>query len=126
MNRIVAIACAVVVSAAATPRRAEAQGTEPFIGQIAWVAFDFAPRGWLPCEGQLLSIAQNQALFALLGTQYGGNGRTTFALPDMRSRVPVHAADNTAGMTLTPRVVGETGGTEYQTLSVTQLPAPRA
>ena len=62
---------------------------EPFIGQITLFAFDFAPRGWAPCQGQVLPISQNQALFALLGTNFGGDGRTTFALPDLRGKEPV-------------------------------------
>ena len=64
--------------------------TTPFLGEIKMVGFGFAPRGYAQCNGQILSIAQNTALFALLGTTYGGDGRTTFALPDLRSRVPVH------------------------------------
>jgi len=64
---------------------------EPFIGQITLFAFNFAPRGWGPCEGQVLPINQNQALFALLGTNFGGDGRTTFALPDLRGKEPVSA-----------------------------------
>ena len=70
---------------------ASAQATEPFIGQIMCAGFNFAPNGWAELNGQLLSIAQNTALFSLLGTQYGGDGQTTFALPDMRGRVLVHA-----------------------------------
>jgi microcystin-dependent protein len=64
---------------------------EPFLAEIKVVSFNFAPRGWAFCNGQLLPINQNQALFALLGTTYGGNGQTTFALPDLRDRIPVHA-----------------------------------
>jgi microcystin-dependent protein len=64
---------------------------DPFIGEIRLVPFNFAPRGWAICEGQLLPINQNQALFALLGTTYGGDGRTTFALPDLRGRIPIGA-----------------------------------
>ena len=65
--------------------------TEPFIAEIRMVAFDFAPRGWALCNGQLLPINQNQALFSILGTTYGGNGTTNFALPDLRGRSPVNA-----------------------------------
>jgi len=64
---------------------------EPFIGQITLFGFNFAPRGWAPCQGQVLPISQNQALFALLGTNFGGDGRTTFALPDLRGKEPVSA-----------------------------------
>ncbi len=63
---------------------------DPMIGQIELFAIDFAPRGWLPCNGQLLAITSNPVLFAVLGTTYGGDGRTTFALPDLRGRVPLH------------------------------------
>lgn len=65
---------------------------EPFIGQIQLFAFNYAPRGWAPCEGQVLQIAQNETLFALLGTTYGGDGNTTFALPDLRGKEPVQGA----------------------------------
>ena len=64
--------------------------SDPFIGEIKLATWPFAPRGWALCDGQLLQIAQNQALFSLLGTTYGGDGRTTFALPDFRGRVPLH------------------------------------
>ena len=63
---------------------------EPFLGEIRAFGFNFAPRGWAMCNGQILSIAQNTALFSLLGTTYGGNGQTTFGLPDLRGRVPIH------------------------------------
>lgn len=64
---------------------------EPMMGEVRWVAFNFAPRNWALCDGQILPISQNQALFSLLGTIYGGDGRTTFALPDMRTAIPMHA-----------------------------------
>lgn len=97
---------------------AQAQ-VEPFLGEIRFVGFNFAPQGWALCNGQLLSISQNQALFALLGTQYGGDGRTTFALPDLQGRVAL-AAGNGAG--LTPRVNGQQGGQETVTLTIPQMP----
>jgi len=81
---------------------------EPFIGEIKIVGFTFAPRGWAFCDGQLLSIAQNQALFSLLGTTFGGDGRTTFALPNLRDRAPVHE-----GM---GHVLGDVGGEFSHTL----------
>lgn len=90
--------------------------SEPFIGEIQIFAFDFAPKGWASCNGQILPIAQNQALFSLLGTTYGGNGQTTFALPDLRGRVPIHP-DN-AGFTQ-----GQVSGSEGVTLLVSQIPA---
>ena len=67
--------------------------SEPFLGEIRMLGFNFTPQGWAPCNGQLLPINQNQALFSLLGTTYGGDGTTTFALPDLRSRVPVVASE---------------------------------
>lgn len=92
---------------------------EPFLGQIQPMAFNFAPKGWAECDGQLLPINQYNALFALLGTIYGGNGQTTFALPDLRSRVPVNFGVSQTGERFT---LGEVGGTETVTLSVAQLP----
>ncbi|HZU93788.1 MAG TPA: tail fiber protein [Microbacterium sp.] len=89
--------------------------SEAYLGEIRRVSFNFAPRNWAFCHGQILSIAQNQALFSLLGTQYGGNGTTTFALPDLRGRAPIHAGSS--------NWVGETGGREQVTLLPTQIPA---
>lgn len=91
-----------------------------FLGEIRWVGFTFAPQGWLDCDGQLLPIAQNTALFSLLGTTYGGNGQTTFALPDMRGRVPIHVGE---GPGLSNRSQGEVSGAEAHTLSVNEMPA---
>ncbi|GAB3007347.1 tail fiber protein [Niabella terrae] len=93
---------------------------DPFLGMIAIFGFDFAPRGWATCSGQLLAIVQNQALFALLGTQYGGNGTTTFALPDLRGRTPVGVG---TGAGLTPYAVGETRGTSTVSLTTGNMPA---
>ena len=87
----------------------------PFLAEIRVFSFVFAPRGWANCAGQFLPINQNQALFSLLGTTYGGNGQTTFALPDFRGRAPVHWGN---GVTL-----GERAGAENVTLSVAQLPS---
>lgn len=92
---------------------------EPFIGQIVLFGGNFAPRGWALCEGQLLSIAQNTALFAILGTIYGGDGRTTFALPDLRGRTPIGYG---TGPGLTPRPLGSRAGQEYHTLTVSEMP----
>jgi microcystin-dependent protein len=88
---------------------------EPFLSEIRIVSFSFAPRGWALCNGQLLPINQNQALFSLLGTTFGGNGSTTFALPDLRARTPVHPG---AGVTL-----GESAGEQAHTLTLSELPA---
>ena len=94
--------------------------SSPFLGEIRPFGFNFNPRGWLACQGQILSIAQNPALFALLGTQYGGNGTTTFALPDLRGRVPMGQG---AGPGLTNRLMGELGGEENHTLTTGEMPA---
>ena len=94
--------------------------SEPFLGQISIFGFNFAPRGWAMCNGQILPIAQNTALFSLLGTTYGGNGQTTFALPDLRSRVPVHEGQ---GPGLSSYDLGQAGGTETVTLTVNELAA---
>jgi len=87
---------------------------DPFIGEIRIFAGNFAPRGWMTCSGQLLSIAQNTALFSLLGTTYGGNGQTTFALPDLRGRLPVHPGSDIDQ--------GEVAGLEQVTLIANELP----
>jgi len=87
---------------------------EPFLGEIRMVSFNYAPRGWALCNGQLLPINQNQALFSLLGTTFGGDGRVNFALPDLRGRVPIHAG---GGHTL-----GERAGEEAHTLSIAEVP----
>jgi microcystin-dependent protein len=89
--------------------------SEPFLGEIMIVGFNFAPRSWAFCDGQLLPINQNQSLYSLLGTTYGGDGRTTFALPDLRSRTPVHPGDMIS--------LGEKGGVETITLNISELPA---
>jgi microcystin-dependent protein len=89
---------------------------EPFVGQIMPAGFGITPRGWAPCDGRLLAIQQNQALFSLLGTTYGGDGRSTFALPDLRGRAIL-------GSNLGTVAWGQVGGTETVTLSVQQLPA---
>ena len=88
---------------------------EPFLSEIRIMSFIYPPRGWALCNGQLLPINQNQALFSLLGTRYGGNGQTNFALPDLRGRVPMHMG---SGHTL-----GEVGGEQAHTLTISELPA---
>src|SRR5215213_5859350 len=93
---------------------------DPYIGEIRMFAGNFAPRGWALCNGQLLSISQNTALFSLLGTMYGGNGQTTFALPDLRGRVPLHFGQ---GPGLSNYVEGEVGGTETVTLTTGEMPS---
>ena len=88
------------------------------MGIVKIFAGNFAPRGWAFCNGQLLSIAQNSALFSLLGTTYGGDGITTFALPDLRSRVPIHVGQ---GLGLSNYILGETTGAENNTLTINNL-----
>jgi microcystin-dependent protein len=87
---------------------------EPFLSEIRMMSFPFAPKGWATCDGQLLPINQNQALFSLLGTTFGGDGRVNFGLPDLRARTPIHVGD---GHTL-----GERGGEQAHTLSISELP----
>ena len=98
---------------------AAAQATDPFIGQIMCAGFNFAPRGWAELNGQTLAISQNTALFSLLGTTYGGDGRTTFSLPDMRGRALLHAGQ---GPGLSLRDQGEQGGSETNTLTAANMP----
>ncbi|WP_420004417.1 phage tail protein [Arenibacterium sp. LLYu02] len=88
---------------------------EPFLAEVRMIGFDFAPRGWAFCDGQILPINQNQSLYSLLGTTYGGDGRTTFALPDLRGRTPLH--QDAQGHPL-----GERGGTETVTLTTAEIP----
>jgi microcystin-dependent protein len=94
--------------------------SDPFVGQIIQVGFNFAPRNYATCDGQLLAISQNTALFSLLGTTFGGNGTTTFALPDLRGRVPIHQG---SGSGLTSRTMGEMSGEEAHTLTSAEMPA---
>lgn len=101
-----------------TPNRAEA-GFYPFLGDIMIVGFNFCPRGWAEAAGQLLSISQNQALYSLLGTQFGGDGRTTFALPDLRGRLTLGQG---AGPGLTSRQIGQRIGTETKVMTQATMP----
>lgn len=87
---------------------------EPFLGEIRLMSFVYAPQGWALCNGQFMAINQNQALFALLGTTYGGNGQTTFALPDFRGRVPIHVGNG--------HTVGERAGEQAHTVTVAEMP----
>ena len=88
---------------------------QPYVGEIRMFAGNFAPAGWMFCEGQLLPISENETLFQLIGTTYGGDGESTFALPDLRGRIPIHQGNSF--------VLAETGGTEEITLTVNQIPA---
>lgn len=92
--------------------------SEPFVGEIRMFAGNFAPRGWAFCDGQLLAVSQNDALFSLYGTIYGGDGRTTFGLPDLRGRIPLHQG---AGPGLSQRRIGSKSGAETETLTINQL-----
>lgn len=94
-------------------------GTDPYLGELSYVAFGYAPRGWKSCDGQLVSISQNQALFSLIGTTYGGDGTTNFALPDMRGRVPIHQGRG-PGLSLYSR--GYRGGIEITALEIAHMP----
>lgn len=94
--------------------------SDPFIGEIRMFAGNFAPMGWHFCDGTLLAISTNDALFSLIGTTYGGDGQTTFALPDLRGRLPVGQG---TGSGLTPRTMGESYGVEAVTLTTQQIPA---
>jgi microcystin-dependent protein len=94
--------------------------SEPFVGEIRMFAGNFAPSGWSLCDGQLLAVSQNDALFSLLGTIYGGDGRTTFGLPDLRGRIPIHTG---SGPGLSTRQLGAKGGAENVTLTTNQLPS---
>lgn len=93
--------------------------SEPFLAEIRMVGFNFAPRGWAFCDGQILPINQNQSLYSLLGTTYGGDGRTSFALPDLRGRTPIHVGSSNG----VNHQLGEKGGEETHTVSANEMPA---
>lgn len=92
--------------------------SEPFLAEIRMVGFNFAPRGWAFCDGQILPINQNQSLYSLLGTTYGGDGRTSFALPDLRGRTPIHVGSSNG----TNHTIGSKSGEETHTLSAAEMP----
>lgn len=93
---------------------------QPYVGEIRMFAGNFAPAGWMLCEGQLLPISENETLFQLIGTTYGGDGQSTFALPNLQSRIPIHAGTGPSGIT---RSLAEAGGAEQVTLTLQQIPA---
>jgi microcystin-dependent protein len=101
-------------------QQAQAQGSDPYIGQILYVGFNFAPVGWNFCDGSVLQITSNDALFALIGTTYGGDGQTTFALPDLQGRVPIHQGQSPGTSNY---VIGQRAGAESVTLTTAQMPA---
>ena len=120
MRRVFSLAAALALAGlAVSPNVASAQA-EPFIGQLMVTGANFCPRGWAEANGQLLSISQNTALFSLLGTMYGGDGVTTFGLPDLRGRTALHVGQ---GPGLSPISQGESAGSETHTLSVNEMPA---
>ena len=95
---------------------------DPFVAEIRIFPFNFAPKGWAWCDGQLLPISQNTALFSLLGTNYGGDGKSTFALPDLQGSAPVHVGANQPGPGLSMYDLGQAGGTETVTLLTSEMP----
>jgi microcystin-dependent protein len=109
-----------VVAAMLTSTPIFAQASDPYLGQVMAVGFTFCPRGWTEADGQIMSIQQNSALFSLYGTTYGGNGTTTFALPDLRGRVAIHTG---TGPGLPPVIQGQVMGTPTTTLTIGNLPA---
>jgi len=120
-SRLVRIAAAAGIAGAAVGAAAPAHaGYEPFLGEMMLVGYNFCPRYFAQANGQLLPIAQNTALFSLLGTMFGGDGRTTFALPDLRGRAPIGQGQ---GPGLSNYIVGQTGGQESFTLTTAQMPA---
>lgn len=110
--------CALITGAIFSGTSTVYAGFDPFIGEVQWFAGNFVPRGWAGCDGQLLSINENQALFSILGTTYGGDGRNTFALPDVRGRTILHAG---RGPGLSDRRLGAKSGTETVTLNANQM-----
>lgn len=94
--------------------------SEPFLAEVRLMGFNFAPRGWAFCDGQILPINQNQSLYSLLGTIYGGDGRTSFALPDLRGRTPIHVGNSNGGE---EHELGQKGGEEAITLSTVEMPS---
>lgn len=119
MKKQIIFLCIVLASFFST-NETYSQGSDPFMGEVVLFAGNFAPRGWAFCEGQLLPISQNTALFSLLGTTYGGDGRTTFGLPDFRGRLAIHAG---RGPGLQQWRLGQKGGAETETLTLNELPS---
>ncbi|MBS8225781.1 phage tail protein [Vannielia litorea] len=115
-----ALAILATTVALITPSAPARAGADPSLGDVMIVGFNFCPRGWAKAEGQLLPINQNQSLYSLLGTQFGGDGRTSFALPDLRGRFTMGQG---SGAGLTPRTAGQKGGAETRTMTVAQMPA---
>jgi microcystin-dependent protein len=119
-GRLVAFAAGMALPKPVAKALAAPMAVGPYIGEIMVISFGFPPKGWAFCDGQVLPINQNQALFSLLGTTYGGDGRTTFALPDLRGRVPIHQGQ---GSGLTARARGERSGETSHTLALSEIPS---
>ena len=119
MKRFPLLVLALLLAFTAFPSKPSYAQSEPYIGQLMLVGFNFCPRGWAPADGALLDIAQNTALFSLLGTIYGGDGRTTFGLPDLRGRAPIHTGQ---GPGLSNYPIGSSGGAEAVTLTPQEMP----
>lgn len=119
-NKIYTLTLGSVMSLGVLVSNQAVAGPDAYLGEVTLVGFNFCPRGTIAAEGQLLPIAQNSALFSLYGTQYGGDGRTTFAMPDLRGRAPIHAG---TGPGLTPYTIGQRGGSESLTVGVNNMPA---
>jgi microcystin-dependent protein len=121
MRRLLIIALGFIFVLSLVPlASAQGSGSQPYLGEIVAVGFNFPPQGWAPCSGQLLAISQNEALFSLLGTTYGGDGQVTFALPDLRGRSAVSFGQ---GPGLSPYYLGQPGGEEQVTLLLIQMPS---
>jgi microcystin-dependent protein len=120
MRRILLLSLALGTLLAAVPMASAQVGSQPWVGEILLVPYNFAPKGWAECQGQLMTISQNTALFSLLGTTYGGDGKSNFALPDLRGRTPISSGQ---GPGLSDYFLGQTGGEETVTLTLNQIPA---
>lgn len=120
MRRTLVLILGLGMLLAAVPTASAQVGSQPYVGEILLVPYNFAPKGWAECAGQLMPISQNTALFSLLGTFYGGDGKSTFALPDLRGRTPIGSGQ---GPGLSDYFLGQTGGEESVTLLVNQMPA---
>jgi microcystin-dependent protein len=120
MNKISTILLGAIIVTSSLVYSSTAFADEPYLGEMAYFAGNFAPRGWAKCDGQILPINSNESLFSLLGTTYGGDGRTTFALPDMRGRALIHAG---RGAGLTDRRHGQKLGSETVTMSLSNMPS---
>lgn len=116
---LLALCAGLFLSGLSVPPAPVMAGDQPFVGEIAWVPFNFAPKGWALCDGQLMPISLNTALFSLLGAQYGGDGKSTFALPNLQGRVLISAGQSTTGSIY---YNGDSGGDETNTLLTSEIP----